>query len=339
MNETGPPLPVDAQLIRSCMVIEDENASPKKETSSSNKISKKSKSVLKNKLQKILCCAVCLELRRSAIYQCKYGHLICAGCFGDILTESRLQNEIASCPVCQSTISKDLCTRNVAVEKTISALPMTCPYCLLQISPESYKTHKKCLCEKRPTICSNNLIGCPWEGPHYEKHKHQEQCKQLSANGYDILQSLNDMDEESKDEVNLYERIFELLSVDKFSYHDLQFKHCTMEDKSEAYETSKFSAFDKLWVIHGYFKDKPSEFHYQLSLKGTLDKPLSLHYLLVKGPYSEMEIKPKLCQFTFQQNSLDGPFETLSLWYHSDSLKSFFQAKRINFRIFLFENN
>ncbi|GFY78875.1 cysteine and histidine-rich protein 1 [Trichonephila inaurata madagascariensis] len=328
-------LPVEAQIVGMML----EKPSPVSEPIPPNRglKLKKAKPLLRNKLQKILSCAVCLELRRSAIYQCKYGHLICAGCFGDILSESRLQNEIASCPVCQSTISKDLCFRNVAVEKTIRELPMSCPYCLVQISPESYKTHKKCLCEKRPTICSNNLIGCPWEGPYSQKEKHQDDCKQIAANGFEILKSLNRMDEESKDEVNLYEKIFELLSVEKFSYHDLQFKHCTVEDNVE-FETSKFSAFDNLWVLRGNFKDKPSEFHYQLILKSKISAPLHMHYLLVKGPYSDMEIKPKLCQFTFEERVSEGPSETLNLWYHSDSLRSFFHAKRINIRIFIFVN-
>ncbi|XP_015930770.1 zinc finger TRAF-type-containing protein 1-A [Parasteatoda tepidariorum] len=298
------------------------------------------KSTLKFKLKEILRCAVCLELRRSAIFQCKYGHLICAGCFGEILNESRLQNEIASCPTCQTTISKDLCSRNIAVERTISELPMTCPHCSLEIVPEIYKVHKKSLCDKRPAICCNHLIGCPWEGPYLEKYKHQEQCKQLYANGYEILKALTAMDQENKEEVHLYERIFELLSVEKFSYFDLQFKAstCTCENKAVTYETSKFSAFDNLWLVSGNIKEEPFEFQYKLILKTKLSGPLSLHYLLVKGPYSDMEIKPQLRHFTFTDKASESPSNNLVLWYNTDSLETFFLAKRINFRIFLFIN-
>ncbi|GIY91047.1 cysteine and histidine-rich protein 1 homolog [Caerostris darwini] len=314
MSESGHS---DEQFIQSCMNIDDENVSPKKEHTSSHKMSKKKiKTPLLNKLRPILCCAVCSEIRRTAVYQCKYGHLICAGCFGDILSESRLLNEIASCPVCQTTISKELCSRNIAVEKTISELPMTCPYCSCTILPENIKNHKKCICIKRPSVCSNNRIGCSWEGPFCEKHNHLVECKQPLANGFDILQSLNRMDDIAQRETDLYGKIFDLLSVEKFSYHDLQFKHsesCDTEEEKIIYETSKFSAFDNLWLIRGYFKETRSELHFQLILKSKTDKRHNVQYFLVKGPYSEMEIKPQLCQFVFEDDSLESPFETLSM--------------------------
>ncbi|GIX87377.1 cysteine and histidine-rich protein 1 homolog [Caerostris extrusa] len=282
MSESGHS---DEQFIQSCMNIDDENVSPKKEHSSSHKMSKKKiKTPLLNKLRPILCCAVCSEIRRTAVYQCKYGHLICAGCFGDILSESRLLNEIASCPVCQTTISKEL----------------------------KYKKSQKCICMKRPSVCSNNRIGCSWEGSFCDKHNHLVECKQPLANGFDILQSLNRMDDIAQKETDLYGKIFDLLSVEKFSYHDLQFKH---SEKTR------------------------SELHFQLILKSKTDKRHNVQYFLVKGPYSEMEIKPQLCQFVFEDDSLESPFETLSLWSHSETLKSFFLAKRVNFRLFIFLNN
>lgn len=81
-------------------------------------------------------------------FQCKYGHLLCAGCFNDILAESRQQNEIASCPKCQTTITKDLCFRNVAAEETIAELPVACSYCSKEHSPNCIKFHEA-VCKQR----------------------------------------------------------------------------------------------------------------------------------------------------------------------------------------------
>uniref|UniRef100_A0A8D8X1S1 Cysteine and histidine-rich protein 1 n=1 Tax=Cacopsylla melanoneura TaxID=428564 RepID=A0A8D8X1S1_9HEMI len=45
---------------------------------------------LEQRLGGILCCAVCLDLPRNAIYQCPNGHLMCAGCFTHLLLRKLL---------------------------------------------------------------------------------------------------------------------------------------------------------------------------------------------------------------------------------------------------------
>lgn len=44
---------------------------------------------LEDRLWNVLCCAVCLELPLSAIYQCSQGHLICVQCFHHLLADAR----------------------------------------------------------------------------------------------------------------------------------------------------------------------------------------------------------------------------------------------------------
>ncbi|KAG8193820.1 hypothetical protein JTE90_029554 [Oedothorax gibbosus] len=287
------------------------------------------------KLRNILSCVVCKELRRSSIYQCKYGHLICAGCFGDVLSESKIQNEIATCPQCQSTISKESCSQNIAVEKAILELPRTCHFCCLHVPPETYQHHQTMTCLKRPAICSNNSIGCSWKGSFFEKPQHEEQCAQQLASGEKILSCLIAMDEQVQKELTLCDQVFQLLSSETLLYFDLQFKYIETKEKRKFFESSKFYVFHNSFVLHGYFQEENSQFTYRIVSKNDyINKSLNFTYVLLKGPYSDMEIKPQLCHFACKESQT---FYTLDLWYNTQGLKTYFSAERVNFRIFIFK--
>ena len=51
---------------------------------------------------------------------------MCAGCFTHLLADSRLRDQVATCPNCRVEISKNNATRNLAVEKAVSELPSEC---------------------------------------------------------------------------------------------------------------------------------------------------------------------------------------------------------------------
>lgn len=70
----------------------------------------------------------------------------------------------------------------------------------------------------RPSTCSNFIIGCHWRGPEMERIAHERQCTQLSANGYEILKSLETLDQQQKAGYDMYSKIMDLLSVEKVSY-------------------------------------------------------------------------------------------------------------------------
>jgi predicted RNA-binding Zn-ribbon protein involved in translation (DUF1610 family) len=54
------------------------------------------------------------------------GHLMCASCFTHLLADSRLRDQVATCPNCRVEISKNNASRNLAVEKAVSELPSEC---------------------------------------------------------------------------------------------------------------------------------------------------------------------------------------------------------------------
>ncbi|GBP31951.1 Cysteine and histidine-rich protein 1 homolog [Eumeta japonica] len=104
---------------------------------------------LEYRLGGILCCAVCLDLPRAAVYQCSNGHLMCAACFTHLLADARLRDEAATCPNCRVEISKASASRNLAVEKAVSELPANCKYCAGEFPRHALKHHEDRRCDER----------------------------------------------------------------------------------------------------------------------------------------------------------------------------------------------
>merc|ERR1711976_1105933 len=104
---------------------------------------------LEERLSGILCCAVCLDQPKVAVYQCTNGHLMCAGCLAHLLADSRLKDEEATCPNCRCDIGKNLCTRNLAVEKAISEMPSSCQFCSTLLPRNTLQHHEKEQCQER----------------------------------------------------------------------------------------------------------------------------------------------------------------------------------------------
>ncbi|XP_045452393.1 cysteine and histidine-rich protein 1 [Melitaea cinxia] len=160
MAETpeGDPVPSSSENPESKIesnVKDDEGPSPKKrKTVIENEQIEK----LEHRLGGILCCAVCLDLPQAAVYQCSNGHLMCAPCFNHLLADARLRDETATCPNCRVEISKALSSRNLAVEKTVSELPLECRHCTRVFPRHSLHNHEENICEERPYKFSQLVV-------------------------------------------------------------------------------------------------------------------------------------------------------------------------------------
>ena len=74
---------------------------------------------------------------------------MCCGCFNHLLADARLKDETATCPNCRCEISKNLCTRNLAVEKAVSELPSNCQFCSEELARNCLEHHERELCIER----------------------------------------------------------------------------------------------------------------------------------------------------------------------------------------------
>lgn len=317
----------------------------KTDLSNTNEKGMKAMERLENRLGGILCCAVCLDLPNSAVFQCTNGHLMCVGCFNHLLADARMRDETATCPNCRTEISKNLSSRNLAVEKAVSELPAQCQYCGHEYSRNTLQKHEKELCEERTTMCKFNRIGCQWRGPFHEAVVHESTCVHPHRSGGDLMDYLFTVDEEHNNEKKLYATLFDLLSFEKIAFNDVQLKSYRTDEFIHKlyYETSRFYAFSHQWVIkarlNGDQKDptQSSErsISYQLTLKSKTTSPLTLYFLMLHGPFGEMQVLPKIYHFEFTETTCESPLVAFPL-RDSAECNKVLSGKAINCRLIMF---
>ncbi|GAB6026997.1 hypothetical protein CHUAL_013663 [Chamberlinius hualienensis] len=283
----------------------------------------KKEGLLEQRLGGILCCAVCLDLPKAAIYQCTNGHLMCAGCFTHLLADARLRDETATCPNCRVEISKTTSSRNLAVEKAVNELPAECQYCSQTFPRHLLDRHEMDVCCERITTCKFHRIGCPWRGPYHEMVEHQEQCAHPKKSGGDVMDSLVVVDQKRKEELSLYNKIFDLLSFEKITFNDLQLKPYRTDEFIHKlfYETSRFTAFNNHWVVKARVNDNQNDptqscertLSYQLILKTKVSAPISMHFLILKGPFGDMKVHPVVYHFEFSDDKNESPYYKMPL--------------------------
>ncbi|KAK6630662.1 hypothetical protein RUM43_014647 [Polyplax serrata] len=296
---------------------------------------------LEQRLGGILCCAVCLDLPSAAVYQCSNGHLMCAGCITHLLADARLRDESATCPTCRVEFSRQSASRNLAVEKAVSELPMECQFCSKEYPRNTLEMHEKQGCEKRITSCKFYQIGCPWRGPYHEYSEHEMVCIHPNKTGAEVMEALKLLEQKTEEEKKLYDGIFELLSFEKIAINDLQMKPYRTDEFLHKlfYETNRFSAFNHQWVVKARinnFQSNPAhsserDMTYQLIMKNKPSFQLTIHYLIVKGPFGDMKVKPKIYRYDFTEEESESPYTQLPL-QDTCECNRLLAAKAINFR-------
>ncbi|KAI1301557.1 Cysteine and histidine-rich protein 1 -like protein [Halotydeus destructor] len=301
---------------------------------------------LEQRLGGILCCAVCLDLPISAVYQCTNGHLMCSGCFAHLLADARLKDETATCPNCRCVLTKELCSRNLAVEKAVSELPGLCKYCSKELPRAMLNNHEVDICEERLNRCGFSRIGCPWRGPFHELANHEEGCSHPKRSGREVIVALELLDKHAKEERKLYDCIFDLLSFEKITFNDLQLKPYRTDEFIHRlyYETSRFTAFNNQWVVKSRINDDQKDptlscdrkISYQLVLKTKITSPFAVHYLILNGPFGDMKLNPQINKHEFSETNTESPYTGLPLIDTAECNK-IVAAKAINFRLIMFQ--
>ncbi|XP_058823584.1 zinc finger TRAF-type-containing protein 1 homolog [Topomyia yanbarensis] len=300
---------------------------------------------LEARLGGILCCAVCLDLPRTAMYQCTMGHLMCAGCFTHLLADGRLRDQNATCPNCRTEISKNNSSRNLAVEKAVSELPSECQYCGNEFPNKSIEYHECNECEERPTDCSFARIGCQWRGPTHEVPSHEANCVHPKKSGAEVMVALQAHDERAAEEKKLFLTLIDLLSYEKIIFNDLQMKPYRTDEYVHRlyYETSRFSAFNHQWVVKSIINKSQRDPHqscdrditYQLILKSKTTSPLSMHFFVLRGPFSDIKAKTQIYKHDFTETETESPFHLMPL-PDTAECNRLLAAKAINFRLIMF---
>lgn len=300
---------------------------------------------LEARLGGILCCAVCLDLPRTAMYQCSMGHLMCAGCFTHLLADGRLRDQNATCPNCRTEINKNNSSRNLAVEKAVSELPSECQYCGNEFPNKSVEYHESNECEERPTDCKFARIGCQWRGPIHEVPTHETNCAHPKKSGAEVMVALHAHDARAAEEKKLFLTLIDLLSYEKIIFNDLQMKPYRTDEYVHRlyYETSRFSAFNHQWVVKAIINKSQRDPHqscerdinYQLILKSKTSSPLAMHFFVLRGPFSDIKSETQIYKHDFTETETESPFKLLPL-PDTAECNRLLAAKAINFRLIMF---
>lgn len=175
---------------------------------------------------------------------------------------------------------------------------------------------------------------------------HEKSCTHPQKSGLEIMESLQKIDDEEAEEHKLYKDIFGLLSFEKIAFNDLQLKPYRTDDfiTKLFYETSRFSAFNNQWVIRAkVVHDQKDPAHssqrsltYQLVLKSKINQPLNLHYMVLKGPYGEMKVKPAIYKHEFTSESQETSHQDLPV-IDSVECNKLLASKTINMRLLMFQ--
>ncbi|XP_055305504.1 zinc finger TRAF-type-containing protein 1 homolog [Sitodiplosis mosellana] len=300
---------------------------------------------LESRLGGILCCAVCLDLPKTAMYQCQMGHLMCAACFTHLLADGRLRDQVATCPNCRVEISKSTASRNLAVEKAVSELPSECQFCGKEYPSKSLEHHEKTECEERPTNCKYQRIGCQWKGPIHESTEHEANCLHPKKTGAEVMLALQENDVQMNEERKLFFTLIELLSYEKIIFNDLCWKPYRTDEYVHKlfYETSRFTAFNHQWVVKARINNSQRDPHtvndrkltYQLILKTKTSTPLSIHFFALKGPFYDMKVNTQIYKHDFTDQENESPYFLLPL-LDSSECNRLLASKAINFRLIMF---
>ncbi|XP_041453949.1 cysteine and histidine-rich protein 1-like [Lytechinus variegatus] len=301
---------------------------------------------LEDRLNEILCCTVCLDLPTFTIYQCNNGHLMCAGCFTHLLADSRLKDEQPTCPNCRCEISKNLCSRNLAVEKAVSELPASCRYCTRKLPRYLLDQHERQGCTERVTKCKYYQIGCSWQGPHHGLEGHEEGCVYPNKTGSEVLEAIQQKESGRDEDTKVLRNVVKLLSYEKITFNDLQLRPYRTDDfiTKLYYETSRFSALNQQWVVKARVNDderNPSHtlerrIAFQLSLKSRITSNLVMQFMILNGPFSDAKIEPHVYRFEFTPEKTDSPYNNIPL-IDSAECNKILASKTINVRVIMFQ--
>lgn len=309
------------------------------------------RSNLEERLGGIVMCTVCLDDSKLNMHQCPNGHLMCVACLNHLLTDARLKDEQATCPSCRCEISRALCCRSLVAEKVMSQLPTACSYCKQMLLRGDLDKHEKLDCAERSAKCRFERIGCTWQGAFHELEEHvAANCFQIThrtKSTGEIMAMMRSKEGHIESERAALMAVFSQLSMEKIQFNDLQFKpYKTDEITPKLYfETARFSALGHQWALKAHINDNQKNpnlafnryLSYQLILKSKASANLELKFVIVKGPFCEVAVEPKINTFEFGPSKpTETEFIKLPLESSLDCNK-LLSSKVINIRFFMFQ--
>ncbi|BFF94309.1 cysteine and histidine-rich protein 1-like [Drosophila madeirensis] len=267
-------------------------------------------------------CIRCATIPVGRIFQCQNGHLICEGCYQVQVLDKMLCEALGTCPQCSVRMYRHQPNRNIAAERILSEMPVTCEHCGTKMLRSALRSHFRDECTKRLLYCKYRLIGCPWYGPASENTDHDESCEWPNKTGAELLEFLSPLQAERDARTRLLEQIRDMLQLPNLSVrllHVLPQAPIHLFPYNEFVEVCKFRAHFHRWSLllnwqtpadNDANPQPMGSLHLRLKLEPQMNwnSKLVTSFTLVHGTHSEVLFLPNLCErFEFSPNQLLGP--------------------------------
>ena len=89
---------------------------------------------------------------------------MCSSCHAHVLADAMLKDSTAACPSCRIDLARQLCSRNLAVEKAVAELLTRCLACDQELPRHEVTEHqRRHCCERYVSSCRVlNWLVCVW---------------------------------------------------------------------------------------------------------------------------------------------------------------------------------
>ena len=255
-----------------------------------------------------LACGVCLSFPEAEVLQCHSGHILCRECYDRVCHEEK-----PLCPTCRIPLDPLKPVRNVALEQTISLLPVECPNrpCSDKLVHGSLARHVAHECKHRPVECKYAVLGCKWTGIAEGLVSHVDCCKRAEQPGWKLLkkvqehtQAADTLQEAALAEARRGLSVCDMLSsrCKNIAVCNVMLHKCSSSEhvagKPAHLVSAAFHAMGFLWKV--YTVSEPSAEKYQCLLKLCDSRfPLPVDMFLLPTPGLEPTIKPTTHRHTF----------------------------------------
>lgn len=297
-------------------------------------------------------CTVCLDIPRVSLWQCKNGHLMCATCLSHLIADSRLKDEISSCPNCRCEISWDRCVRNLAAEKAVGELPTQCLYCLEYINRCDIENHERVLCPKRETFCQYSVYGCNWRGAVGDMDEHiANNCEYTNILSRDALPAVQRTIDQNNHASRIKDNILNLFSMDRIGYTDFNLRSYRTDDYVPRlfFESARAQNFNENWVVKlaiGSLDQSPSnptallnrQMSFQLIMKSRPNQPKEIHFMVVRAPGSDFQLNHMTYMHRFTADNLETPYFTLPLTSPAE-VNRMIGSRNFYLRVYFFQHH
>lgn len=139
--------------------------------------------------------------------------------------------------------------------------------------------------------------------------EHQEICPHPRKSGAEVMATIQAQHNDFLAEKKFYAQMVDLLSYEKIIFSDLQMKPYRTDEYVQKlfYETARFSAFNHQFAVKARINNSQRDPHqsndrqlsYQLILKTKTTTPLSIHFFVLKGPFSDSKMDTKIYKHDF----------------------------------------